>query len=231
MPGKQTTKLTGAQKDAFEFILRSIQTTGHGPTFPQLAQGLGISVPSVQDRVKALIAKGYVEKTFGGPRGFRILRYCDAMGNPTDIPVPKSPLPPEPRRPSKRQPKLISIPLYGTVVAGDPFSTDITVEGEVFVDSSIADKETCYAVRVCGESMIDMGINSGDILVVRYQRFANDGDVVIASVNGEMTVKTLDFKKGKVALVPANKDFHPIEIGPEDDFRVMGLVLNDINNS
>lgn len=203
MPKKMSEELTAAQRETLNLICRFIDERDVPPTYRELAEEIGIGLPSVQDRLNGLIKKGYIEKE----RGTRTIRVR--------------------RRSTDSRSRVVAIPLFGSVVAGNPLRPDVENEGVVYIDRSVADPASCYAVRVSGESMIDAGIKNGDILIIHCQRMANDGDIVIASVNNELTVKRLRCRKGVVQLEPANSMMAPIEIAMEDDFRILGVVLNE----
>ena len=227
--------LTDKQRQVLDLICESFDRTGQTPTYTELAKVLNISYISVRDRVLWLEKKGYVALDLSKRKGraaIRILQRCpepkkkranlnvlEQKTVPTTAAQNTLPLPQGGMR-------VVQIPLLGTVVAGNPFAAEEVMEGMVFIDSSIPHAEECYAVRVCGESMKDAGFHSGDVLLVHPQQLANHGDIVIASVNGDLTVKTLSFDDGQVSLLPANPEFHPISISPNDDFKVMGVVMN-----
>jgi DNA polymerase V len=94
----------------------------------------------------------------------------------------------------------------------------------------IGEKSEMMIVRVCGQSMVDKNINDGDLLIVESVADAKQGDVVIASLNGELTVKTLIYENGKPILQAANKQFFPIEIGEFYQFEIQGIVRHVIKH-
>jgi len=127
-----------------------------------------------------------------------------------------------------REPSLISVPLYSSAVpAGMPAVAAEEVETyQDFPRSWTGGRKNVYALKVSGDSMMDIGIMPGDTLLVESRETARDGQVVIASLNSEVTVKTLCISDGgHVSLAPENRKYRPIPVTPESDFRIMGVVL------
>ena len=121
--------------------------------------------------------------------------------------------------------EVVSIPVLGWVQAGAPFEADNCRVGEIFIDRSIADPNRCYALQTEGESMINIGIEPGDILIVRKQCVANSGEIVVAFVDDGLTVKTLyNNGQGIIELRPENESMSNIEIGPETNLQILGVV-------
>ncbi|ABB23881.1 helix-turn-helix domain-containing protein [Pelodictyon luteolum] len=123
---------------------------------------------------------------------------------------------------------VVQVPLYSSAVpAGMPAAAADEVECSVdFPRSWTKGKKNIYALTVSGDSMMDIGIMPGDTLLVEARETARDGQVVIASLNSEVTVKTLCISAGgAVALAPENRKYHPIPVPPDSDFRIMGVVL------
>ena len=100
-----------------------------------------------------------------------------------------------------------------------------TIGGQVLVQASLVKDSNCFALQVVGESMKDVGIQNGDTVIVRQQQVAESGEIIVASLDGEVTVKRLSIDKGRIELRPANKTFKPISIRPEQDLRILGRVL------
>lgn len=118
---------------------------------------------------------------------------------------------------------LYPIPLVGRVVAGMPIECEENLEGYVFINHK--PKEEYFALRVFGDSMINAGIPDGAILIVHKQPHAENGNIVIAFLNGEQTVKYLKFSGDDMYLVPANNNYLPIHIKKNDDFLILGKVV------
>ncbi len=124
------------------------------------------------------------------------------------------------------------LPVYGgKVAAGCPAPTDDYIEGMMdLAEYLIQDPAATFFVRVTGYSMINAGIHPDDILVVDRSLEPRHGKIVIAALDGELTVKRLDKKKGRVRLLPENDDFNPIDISPEETLHIWGVVTNVIHS-
>ncbi|MDT9547164.1 MAG: helix-turn-helix domain-containing protein [Chlorobium sp.] len=123
---------------------------------------------------------------------------------------------------------LVSVPLFSSAVpAGMPAVAAEEVENYMdFPRSWTGGRKNVYALKVSGDSMMDIGIMPGDTLLVESRETARDGQVVIASLNSEVTVKTLCISDGgNVSLAPENRKYRPIPVTPESDFRIMGVVV------
>ena len=118
---------------------------------------------------------------------------------------------------------LYPIPLLGRVVAGVPIESQENLEGYVFINHK--PKEEYFALRVFGDSMINAGIPDGAILIVHKQPHAENGNIVIAFLNGEQTVKYLKFSGDDMYLVPANNNYLPIPVRKTDEFLILGKVV------
>ena len=118
---------------------------------------------------------------------------------------------------------LYPIPLLGRVVAGVPIESQENLEGYVFINHK--PKEEFFALRVFGDSMINAGIPDGAILIVHKQSYAENGNIVVAFINGEQTVKYLKFSGDDMYLVPANNNYLPIPVRKTDEFLILGKVV------
>ena len=180
---------TAKQAKILEFIERQISATGLPPTYRDIAEHCGYdAVGTVQDHVRALIRKGLLEKEPGRARGLR---------------------------PSYRA-QSSNVPILGTVPAGRPIEAIEDSRGSLSISppprSGAGEMSDLFALKVTGESMIEAGIMDGDYVIVRKQDHADDGDIVVAMIDGEATVKTLERRKGRARLLPANPKFSPIEV-------------------
>lgn len=117
-----------------------------------------------------------------------------------------------------------AIPLLGRVAAGQPILAEQNFEGSLEPAQMFGDAHGLFALRVRGDSMVDAGIISGDYVIVKHQEHANPGDMVVALINDEATVKYYRPKGGHVELVPANQNYSAIVVEPETEFRVLGIV-------
>jgi repressor LexA len=119
---------------------------------------------------------------------------------------------------------LVAVPILGQVPAGTPLLAAENVVGELLVDARTA-RGRCFALEVQGDSMIDADIQDGDYVIVRQQQLAESGEIVVAMLKDEATVKRLRLTAEAIELRPENRRFSPIPIGPDDDLRILGKVV------
>ena len=170
--------LTSRQRELYEFLRDYIARQGEAPTYQEIGRALRLkSTNAVAKHLKTLETKGYVRSPWGNRK--RALRLVE-HGTPS-----------------------FTIPLLGTVAAGKPIEPIETTE-KIEIPRSLLGSGENFALRVRGDSMIDDGIRDGDVVIVRRQATAEDGQTVVAVVNGEATVKRLYHKNGRLELRPAN---------------------------
>jgi len=172
------------------------------PTIHELAAILGVSHSSVHEQISQLIRKGYLRREPGKSRGIVIVR-----------------------EPEDNVAEVISVPIVGRVVAGQPLLAEENISGEILVDASLLKRGPCFALEVQGDSMRGAGIKARDLLIVRQQPVAESGEIVVALLDGEATVKRLAVEGGEVELRPANPRYRPILVTGEHDFRIVGKVV------
>lgn len=199
-------ELPRRQRDVLEFIAECVEERGVPPTYREIGDALGIgSTNGVADHVKALIRKGYLEKVGDGTaRGLRLTN-----------------------RARQSLPDTISeVPLVGMVAAGAPILAEENHETTLHLDRSLLpDAGTHFALRVRGDSMIEEGIHDGDLVVVQQQAGARNGDIVVALVDGEATVKFF-FREGRrIRLQPAHPTMEPIFVDSTADAAIQGRVV------
>ena len=195
-------EITDPQRHTLRELCRFTNRRGFPPTIQELADILGISSPSVRDQVKQLVRKGYVKRESRKARGLTVLR------EPTDEVL-----------------ALLAVPIVGRVAAGQPVLAEENVIGEVLVDSRAVRSGRCFALEVRGDSMIDAGIRDQDLVVVREQPVAESGDIVVALLDQEATVKRLFIRDERIELRPENSKHRPMPIGPDDGLRILGKVV------
>ena len=214
--------LTDRQKEILEFITRRIEDQGYPPTIREIGEFMGIrSTNGVNDHLKALERKGFLKRENLKSRALRPVTMDvhmkeEARGNVVATILPL-------------RGEMVAVPVLGRVAAGSPILADENVEATVHVDSfflgnSPADR--VFALRVSGESMIDAGIYDGDYIFVRKQLEARPGQIVVAMIDGEATVKRYQPDGDVVRLVPENASMSPIVIRKQD-FRstsILGVV-------
>lgn len=195
--------LTEPQKRLLQAIEAFVARNGMSPTMRELADELGHGVASVFKQVQRLERNGYISRIAGKSRSLTVIRSA------SEEPIVG----------------LIPVPLVGTVVAGHPLLAQENVLGELLVESAVVRTGRHFALKVTGQSMIDAGIESGDVVIVRQQPLADHRDIVVALLNDEATVKRLHYRNGEVRLLPENLRFPPIPVGPDDDLRIVGKVV------
>lgn len=197
--------ITKRQKDVLDFIKRFKTKKKYPPTQEEIRDGLKLSaVSTIHQHIKALIEKGYLNK---------LGNYARAI----DI--------------NKSEP-MIKIPLLGTIAAGEPIEAIQQKEFIAVPKSKIPARGEVYALRVVGNSMIDENINDGDVVLVKHQETAENGQKVVALIeNQEATLKKYYRERGRIRLQPANKIMEPIILRNGRDFAIQGIVLDVIRNA
>lgn len=184
-------RLTKRQQQVYDFILSEINQKGYPPSVREIGQALGLSSSStVQSHLSALGRKGYIRRDPTKPRALEVLGYRD---NEAAIPLSK----------------VRSVPLVGRVAAGMPLLAQENIEDTFALPADLVSDNT-FLLKVKGDSMIEAGIFDGDYLVVKQQPTAQNGDIVVALIEDEATVKTFYKGKNHVRLQPENKNMEPI---------------------
>lgn len=194
--------LPARQQAVLDAVRRSLHERAEAPTILEIARELGVSGPTVHQHLRALERKGFLRRKPGSPRGLALV---DAVRAP-------------------RPAGCVRVPIVGEVAGGPPIFAFEQPLGFVTVNRRTAPSDVLFALRVRGDSMIDAGILDGDLVVVRQQPAADDGDIVIALVNDEATVKRLRRRAGKVILQPENSELEPTEVVAEE-LRILGKVV------
>ena len=190
------------QQRIYRFILESIRENGYAPSVREIGDAVGLKSPStVHFHLNNLAELGYIEK--GAFKGRAIVpsdRAAARAGAPlSDAPVERADAAPPGR-----------VPIVGDVAAGSPILAQECVEDYLTFDVGGREDEY-FALRVRGESMLGVGILPGDLVVVHRQQTARNGEIVVALLGDEATVKTFSRKDGNIWLLPANPDFSPID--------------------
>jgi repressor LexA len=201
--------LSPRQREALDFIARQVGETGYPPTRSELADALGVrSANAAELHLQALARKGYIELVPGASRGIRLLvQQADS-------------------REIKADNRATGLPLIGRVAAGAPLLAVEHVEDRVAIDPALFHPRPDYLLRVEGESMRDAGILSGDLLLVHATPEARNGQVVVARIDDEVTVKRYFRHEREVTLAAENPAFSPLVIDPaERSFAIEGLAV------
>ena len=205
--------LTPRQQEILGLIRQHIADTGFPPTRAEIAARLGFRSPNAaEEHLKALARKGVLELTSGASRGIRLklLPGLDAdagrggIGSAVQI--------------------ALSLPLVGRVAAGNPMLSQEHIEASYAVDPGLFDEKPDYLLRVRGMSMRDAGILEGDLLAVRQASEARNGQIVVARVDGGVTVKRWRRRGHTIELLPENPEFEPIVVDARTgDFALEGI--------
>ena len=197
------TSLTPRQAEILNLIRRHIQDTGYPPTRADIAAELGFkSANAAEEHLKALARKGAIEMIPGTSRGIRLPEYEDQ-----------------------------GIPLVGRVAAGDPILAEENIEDRIDLPAGFFQPQADYLLRVRGDSMIDAGILDGDLLAVHKTQQATNGQIVVARIDQEVTVKRFQRTRNRdqVLLLPENQAYDPIEVDlAKQAFAIEGLSVGVI---
>jgi repressor LexA len=200
--------LSTRQREVLDFIQQTIMIKKLPPTYREIGDALNISSTNgVSDHVKALIRKGYIEKPKGRGNSARGLLLTEKV----EVPSMDS---------------MVDVPLLGMVAAGSPILAQENYERTLRFDDSLAPSgKPVFALRVRGDSMMDDGILDGDIIIIRKQSIANEGDIVVALVDGEATVKRFFRERNRIRLQPSHPTMRPIYVDSTQDAHVQGVVV------
>lgn len=212
--------LTDRQQAILDFVRGRIATDGLPPTWAEIAHAFGFrQTRAAQKHLQALAAKGYLSLLPGKARGIRLVE----SGAKATAAVPGTRL--------KQRIEQLSLPILGRVAAGAPVGADVGIEKHLLVDRVMFSSTPDYLLRVQGDSMRDDGIFDGDLVAVHRTSGARDGQVVVARIDGEVTIKRLQLGKHEVRLLPRNPDYAPIVVAPGQDFAIEGLYCGLIRDS
>jgi len=213
-------KLTPRQQQILELIQSAIANTGSPPTRAEIANELGFkSANAAEEHLQALARKGAIELVSGTSRGIRLkgnnLRTLqDSIANTLQQTI-----------------SGFSLPLVGRVAAGSPILAQEHVDQTYYVESSLFQRKPDYLLRVRGMSMRDAGIMDGDLLAVQSTRDAKNGQIVVARLGDDVTVKRYRRTSDRIELLPENPDFKTIVVEPGEPFEIEGLAVGLIRNT
>ncbi len=200
-------KLTARQQEILTLIQTTMASTGAPPTRAEIARALGFkSVNAAEEHLKALARKGVIELVSGTSRGIR-LRLQAAQEQVTQLA------------------NTLVLPLIGRVAAGSPILAQEHVDTTHCVPESLFERRPDYLLRVRGMSMRDLGILDGDLLAVQASQQARSGQIVVARLDDEVTVKRLELTTTGARLHPANPDYPVIEVHDAESFAIEGLAV------
>jgi len=199
--------LTPRQQSILDFIRERISTDGLPPTQIEIAKAFGFSqARSADDHLRAIEAKGFLTIQPGKARGIRPIDLAAASAFSS-----------------------FELPLVGRVAAGQPILSEGHIERRLYVDRHLFRPRPHYLLRVEGESMTGVGIMDRDLIAVHRSPDASNGQIVVARIDGEITVKRFRQVRQRILLLPENPAFAPIEVDPRtDDFAIEGLYVGSI---
>ncbi len=215
-PVQERPKLTARQQQIFDLVRDAIETTGAPPTRAEIAERLGFrSANAAEEHLQALARKGVLELIGGTSRGIRLkTETLNALNRARQFSLPI---------PSLAQ---LTLPLIGRVAAGAPILAQEHVEQSYTVETSLFAKRPDYLLKVKGMSMQGIGILDGDLLAVQAAKEARNGQIVVARLGDEVTVKRFQRGPSGIQLLPENPDFAPIQVRPDSDhFSIEGLAV------
>jgi len=192
--------LTQLERRVYHYMIDFLAENTYQPSIREIARKFRIkSTKTVSDLLHALENKGFIERDESRSRGVRLLGFASAGAT---------------------QP----VPYYGRIHAGEPALIPEHRQGFITMDRRFLPSEDVFMLKVKGESMAGRGILDGDYVLVAPTAESKDGDIVAARIGDEATVKTLTHQNQSIVLEPANDHERSIEIGPNDDFKVLGVV-------
>jgi repressor LexA len=193
----ENNQLTPRQREILDFIRDKIDTRGYGPTVREIGQAFDIRSPNgVMCHLKALEKKGLIEREGFSARAISIVGY---------------------------RPGGAGLPMLGLVAAGSP--TPVVEQDERLEFTDLFRGRDNYALRVKGQSMIDDHIQDGDFVIIKKQGTARNGERVVAMVDGEVTLKKFYKERNRIRLEPANGDYDPIYVDPDEDIQIVGVLV------
>ena len=216
-------KLTARQQQILDLVQSAIERTGAPPTRAEIAAELGFkSANAAEEHLQALARKGVIELVGGTSRGIRLrsetLRALNQSRNKQfSLPLPGL--------------MQLTLPLVGRVAAGSPILAQEHIDQTYVVESTLFARKPDYLLKVRGMSMRDAGIMDGDLLAVQATKDAKNGQIVVARLGDEVTVKRFRRNKDQIELHPENPDYQTIVVEPGEPFEIEGLAVGLIRNT
>lgn len=235
---KLTARLTPRQQQIFDLVRDAIERTGAPPTRAEIANALGFrSANAAEEHLQALARKGVIELVGGTSRGIRLksdtLRALNEARDAREEREARSLRSPSSSVSSARQFALpmpglaqLTLPLVGRVAAGHPILAQEHIEQSYTVEAGMFTSQPDFLLKVRGMSMRDIGIMDGDLLAVKKTSEARNGQIIVARIGDEVTVKRFQRGRSGIELLPENPEFEPIHVANGDEsFSVEGLAV------
>ena len=194
--------LTLRQKAVLAYIQKHAESRGAPPTLQQIADHFGFHPSAAHKHVRLIGQAGYLQVRANEARGIRLT---------------------ETRQKPRLRAERLELPVLGRVAAGVPIGADAGVERHLQLDPALFSTRPDYLLRVVGDSMHDDGILDGDLVAVKRTQEARDGQVVVARIDGELTIKRFEHDGARIRLLPRNAGYAPITIPRGSDFAIEGL--------
>ncbi|MDP3148016.1 MAG: transcriptional repressor LexA [Ignavibacteria bacterium] len=209
-------ELTDRQQEILSFIEQFRDENGYPPTLRQIGKQFGISSTfGVKRHMDALVKKGHILVESNASRGITVLSNFESISMPQTL--------------GDIEKYFKRIPIIGRVAAGVPITAVENHDGDVVVDPAMVKGfDTCFALKVKGDSMVNAGIMEKDHVIVAAQNFAKHDDIVVALIDDEATVKRYWQKNNQIKLMPENDNYQPIEIVNKEVFHIAGKVIGVI---
>jgi len=204
-------ELTDRQREILDFINQFLSENGYPPTLREIGKQFQISSTfGVKRHLDALEKKGYLNVESNASRGISLIKEDTGISDLATV---------------LKNEVFNKIPVVGRVAAGSPILAMENIEGSVIIDPAfIKNAEDAFALRVNGDSMINAGIFENDLVIVSPNEIGKSGDVIVAMLDDEVTVKTLEKKENKIRLIPENENYNLIEINRTNEFSIVGKV-------
>ena len=223
---QETPRLTARQQQILELIQNAIALSGAPPTRAEIASELGFrSANAAEEHLQALARKGVIELVSGTSRGIRLRN--DALRSINELRESRMKQS-FPLLPSLSQ---LVLPLVGRVAAGSPILAQQHIEQSYCFESSLFQRQPDYLLKVSGMSMRNAGIMDGDLLAVKQTREVKNGQIVVARLGDEVTVKRFRQTRAVIELIAENPDFKTIVVQPGEPFEIEGLAVGLIRNT
>lgn len=209
--------ITDTQRAILALIAERIEAEGVPPSQTEIARAMGFSsVRAAQYHLEALEQAGAIQRVPGRARGIRLVAQPEEVTDTVAVQAADAAA-------DAISDDALRLPVLGQVAAGRPIGADIGSDDFVLLDRVFFSPTPDYLLKVKGDSMRDEGIFNGDLIGVHRTRDARSGQIVVARIDDEITVKLLKIGKDRIRLLPRNPDYAPIEVEPDQDFAIEGL--------
>ncbi|MFC2134019.1 transcriptional repressor LexA [Bacteroidota bacterium] len=204
------TSLTERQQEILTFIEDYIYENGYPPTYREIGHKFEIaSTFGVKRHVDALIKKGYLNSESNSSRTLSLIKNDESKIRDLN------------------RGEIVEIPIVGRVAAGYPILAQENIEGTFTIDPGLITKaKDCFGLKVKGDSMVNAGILEGDLVIVSQQKNVHNGDIVVALLGDEATLKTFNKKGDSINLIPENDNYSIINVSKREDFSIIGKVVS-----